>query len=162
MTLGVQLGLDKPMKSIFQHERGLNYFDRFMRLTQNRIFQITSVSYTFDLIVLWLCQQLRWTSKHRAQYISGISSYGSLHRLPYLYFYNCIYCFVIGALFHIKVFHIRHAPKGYGEAPLPFLESLKKCPKFVHPEVKFTIQNIALRVSRTKCSKIFCCRTFHP
>ena len=32
MTLGVQLGLDKPMKSIFKPEEDLNYFDKFMRL----------------------------------------------------------------------------------------------------------------------------------
>ena len=32
MTLGVQLGLDKPMKSIFKSEEDLNYFDKFMRL----------------------------------------------------------------------------------------------------------------------------------
>ena len=45
MALGVQLGLDKPMKSIFEPEEDLNYFDKFMRLTQNRIFEITSTSY---------------------------------------------------------------------------------------------------------------------
>ena len=45
MTLGVQVGLDKPMKSIFEPEEDLNYFDKFMRLTQNRIFEITSTSY---------------------------------------------------------------------------------------------------------------------
>ena len=32
MTLGVQLGLDKPMKSILEPEENLNYFDKFMRL----------------------------------------------------------------------------------------------------------------------------------
>ena len=35
-----------------------------------------------------------------------------------------------------------------------------KYPDFVHPEVKFTIQNIVLRVSRTKSSKIFCSGAF--
>ena len=45
MTLGVQLDLDKPMTSIFEPEEDLNYFDKFMRLlTQNRIFEITSMS----------------------------------------------------------------------------------------------------------------------
>ena len=39
-----ELGLDKPMKSIFEPEEDLNYFDMFMWLTQNRIFEITSVS----------------------------------------------------------------------------------------------------------------------
>ena len=39
-----ELGLDKPMKSIFEPEEDLNYFDIFMWLTQNRIFEITSVS----------------------------------------------------------------------------------------------------------------------
>ena len=53
VTLGVQLGLDKPIKSIFEPEEDLNYFDKFMRLqTQNRIFEITSISSIFDLIVL--------------------------------------------------------------------------------------------------------------
>ena len=31
MTLGVQLGLDKPMKSIFEPEEDLNYFDKLMQ-----------------------------------------------------------------------------------------------------------------------------------
>ena len=44
MTLGAQLGLDKPMKSIFEPEGDLNYFDKFMQLTENRIFEITSIS----------------------------------------------------------------------------------------------------------------------
>ena len=35
-----------------------------------------------------------------------------------------------------------------------------KYPDFVHPEVKFTIQNIVLKVSRTKSSKIFCSGAF--
>ena len=57
MTLGVQLSLDKPIKSIFESEGDMNYFDKFMRLqTQNRIFEITSISSIFDLIVL--CWQL--------------------------------------------------------------------------------------------------------
>ena len=36
----------------------------------------------------------------------------------------------------------------------------RKYPDFVHPEVKFTIQNIVLKVSRTKSSKIFCSGAF--
>ena len=57
VTLGVQLGLDKHIKSIFESEGDMNYFDKFMRLqTQNRIFEITSISSIFDLIVL--CWQL--------------------------------------------------------------------------------------------------------
>ena len=31
MALGVQLGLDKPMKSIFEPEEDLNYFDKLMQ-----------------------------------------------------------------------------------------------------------------------------------
>ena len=53
MTLGVQLDLDKPMTSIFEPEEDLNYFDKFMRLlTQNRIFEITSMSWVFDKVML--------------------------------------------------------------------------------------------------------------
>ena len=44
----------------------------------------------------------------------------------------------------------------------PFLKIKKKCPDFaqegpdcVHPQVKFTIQNVVLRVSRRKNSEIF-------
>ena len=45
MTLAVQLGLDKPMKSIFEPEEDLNYFDKYMRIKkQNRIIEITSTS----------------------------------------------------------------------------------------------------------------------
>ena len=46
--------------------------------------------------------------------------------------------------------------------PLPFFEIPKKCPDFrkkipdcVHPLVKFTIQNVVLRVSQRKNFKIF-------
>ena len=42
MTLAVQLGLDKPMNSIFEPEEDLNYFDKYMRIKkQNRIIEIT-------------------------------------------------------------------------------------------------------------------------
>ena len=58
---------------------------------------------------------------------------------------------------------------GGGGLPYPFSESKKtplvleiKGPDFVHPEVKFTIQNIVLRVSRTKSCKIFCSGIFFP
>ena len=54
----------------------------------------------------------------------------------------------------VKVFHIRHVTRGEGRGqPYPFLEIKKmpwfwkKGPDFVHPEVKFIIQNIVLRVS---------------
>ena len=41
----------------------------------------------------------------------------------------------------------------------PFLK-IKKCPDFFHHEVKYTIQNIVLRVSGTKSSKMFCYWSF--
>ena len=52
----------------------------------------------------------------------------------------------------VKVFHIRQVTRGGGVGqPYPFLELekmrwlwKKKAPDFVHPEVKFTIQNIVL------------------
>ena len=44
MALDVQLSLSKPMKSIFEPEEDLHYFDKFMRLTQNMTCEITSVS----------------------------------------------------------------------------------------------------------------------
>ena len=44
---------------------------------------------------------------------------------------------------------------------LPFLEN-KKCPEYVHCEVKYIIQSIYLRVSGTKSSKVFRCRTLFP
>ena len=47
---------------------------------------------------------------------------------------------------------------------LPFFENRKKCPDFwkkesdcVHPYVKFTIQNVVLRVSKRKSFKTFPC-----
>ena len=46
-------------------------------------------------------------------------------------------------------------------APFPF-SKIKKCPDFVHLEVKYAIQNIVLRVSGTKSSKSFYCGTFFP
>ena len=48
-----------------------------------------------------------------------------------------------------------------GRPPLPFFENQKKCPDFrkkspdfVHPCVKFTIQNVVLRVSHRKSFEI--------
>ena len=44
MTLGVQLGLDKPMKSIFEPEEDLNYFDKFMPLWTHKTGFLSYVS----------------------------------------------------------------------------------------------------------------------
>ena len=42
---GCSVGLRHPMNSIFKPEEDLNYFDKFMPfLTQNRIFEISSMS----------------------------------------------------------------------------------------------------------------------
>ena len=79
-------------------------------------------------------------------------------------------CFVIrGTTPYKSLSHQVRNYEGRGRPSLPFLENHKKCsssgkkgPDFVDPEVKFTIQNIVLRVSRTKSSKIFCCGTFYP
>ena len=50
---GCSVGLRYPMKSIFEPEEDLNYFDQFMFfLTQSRIFEITSMSYIFDSVML--------------------------------------------------------------------------------------------------------------
>ena len=52
-TLDVQLGLDKLMKSILETDEDLNYFDKVMQLlTKNRIFEITSMSWMFDSVML--------------------------------------------------------------------------------------------------------------
>ena len=49
-----------------------------------------------------------------------------------------------------------------GGLPCPFFENQKKCPEFgkkdldcIHPKVKFTTQNIVLRVSSLRVSWIF-------
>ena len=54
-----------------------------------------------------------------------------------------------------------------GELPCPFLKIKKsalilekKCPDCVHPQVKFAIQNVVLRVSKRKNYKIFPCGDF--
>ena len=54
-----------------------------------------------------------------------------------------------------------------GGFPCPFLKIKKSAPNFrkkdpdcVHPYVKFTIQNVVLRVSKTKNFKIFPCGAF--
>ena len=56
---------------------------------------------------------------------------------------------------------------GEGGPPLPFFENRKKCPDFgkkgpncVHPWVESSIQNVVLRVSRRKSSKILPCEAF--
>ena len=52
--------------------------------------------------------------------------------------------------------------KRVGRPPLPFFENQKKCPDFakkdpdcVHPQIRFTIQNVVLTVSKRKNSEIF-------
>ena len=77
-----------------------------------------------------------------------------------------LFCDLRYMLLHIKVFHIKHATRGEWGGPPTLSWKSKKCPgfgekgpDFVHPEVRFTIENIVLRVSRTKSSNIFCCRT---
>ena len=70
-------------------------------------------------------------------------------------------------LLHIKVFHIRCATKGDGEALLSFLENQKKKKKKKKKDAlvlekkgpDFVDQNIVLRVSRTRHSKSFCWST---
>ena len=41
---GCSVGLRQTNENIFEPEENLNYFDKFMRLTQNKIFEITSIS----------------------------------------------------------------------------------------------------------------------
>ena len=67
-----------------------------------------------------------------------------------------------------ELFIIRRATRGGGgRLPLPFFENKKKCrdfrkkgPDCVHPYVKFTIQNVVLRVSKRKNFNIFPCLFF--
>ena len=61
---------------------------------------------------------------------------------------------------------VRRSTRG-GGLPCPFLKIKKsalilekKCPDCVHPQVKFAIQNVVLRVSKRKNSKIFSCVAF--
>ena len=49
MTLGVQLGLDKQMKSIFEPEENLNYFDKFIGL----LYRKQDFWDYFNLINIW-------------------------------------------------------------------------------------------------------------
>ena len=151
MTLGVQLSLDNQWKVYLNLRRiwiiliNLHHFKHkigFLRLLechkylivldgpQNTDQWIQTCAFTVAYVVLWL---------------------------EVLFYYSAV-----------KVFHIRCATRGEGESlPYPFLKIKKKCPgfgkkgpNFVHPEVKFSIQNIVLRVSRTKSSKISCCGAF--
>ena len=41
---GSSVGLRQTNENIFEPQEDLNYFDKFMRLTQNRIFEIASIS----------------------------------------------------------------------------------------------------------------------
>ena len=40
--------------------------------------------------------------------------------------------------------------KAWGEPPLPFYENQIKCPDVAHPNAKFSVQNIVLRLSWKK------------
>ena len=57
--------------------------------------------------------------------------------------------------------------RGGGGLPCPILkiekrcpDFVKKCPDYVHTSVKFSIQNVILKVSRRKNSRIFPCGVF--
>ena len=47
-----------------------------------------------------------------------------------------------------------------GGLPCPFFENKKKCPDCVHPYIKFSIQNVVLRVSKRKNFEMFPCEAF--
>ena len=102
MILGVQLGLDKPMKSIFEPEEDLNYFDK-----------INIINTWFDSVMLatW------WTSKH-----SHMDHCIGCHTYVFIVTYAVLW---LEVLLHIKVFHIRRTTTGGGGGPLPFLETIK-------------------------------------
>ena len=147
MTLGVQLDLDKPMKSIFEPEENLNYFDKFMRL----IYTKQDFWYYFNIINIWFGSVTSDGPQNTGQYTCQ----------DYPHMDRCIGCHTraftaayavlwLEVLLHIKVFYIKHATiRGRGNeeaAALLILKNKKmlwfweKRPCFVHPEVKFTIQ----------------------
>ena len=139
------------MKSIFETEEDLNFFDKVMRLlTQNRIFEITSMSWIFDSVML--ATQVDLKAK------------GIIHFRTTLTWIIAQVVTPVLLQLHM-LFVIQGTAPLFCSKSLSYQECKKKCssfgknPDFVHPEVKFTVQNIVLRVSRTKSSNIFCCRT---
>ena len=76
------------------------------------------------------------------------------HTCTFTVAYAVLWLKVLLHYYAVKVFHIRHVTRGEGGGqPYPFLGIKKmpwfwkKGPDFVHPKVKFIIQNIVLGVS---------------
>ena len=98
-------------------------------------FNIMNIWFDSVMLATW------WTSKH-----SHMDHCIGCHAFVFTVAYAVLWSEV---QLHIKVFRIRRTTTQGGESPLPFLENHKKCPgfgkkgpDFIHPEVKFTIQNI--------------------
>ena len=95
----------------------------------------------------------------------------NLQRLPLAFKVreNCFSKFVKTNTFVVLMktpFFGRNVHK-WGRPPLPSFKNRKKVPRFwkkgpncVHPWVESSIQNVVLRVSRGKSSKIFSCGAF--
>ena len=87
------------------------------------------------------------------------------------FFISCYWLFYHPHQLQFTKSYIRYQARNSGESggrpPLPFFENRRNCPDFgkkshdcVHLLVKFSIENIVLRVSRRKNSKIFPCGAF--
>ena len=122
MTLGVQLGLEKPRKSIFEPEEDLNYFDK-----------INIINMWFDSVMLatW------WTSKH-----SHMSHCIGCHTCAFTVAYALLW---LEVLLHINVFHIRCATMGgVGSPPILSWKSWKNALVSEKKALIFTIRMLNL------------------
>ena len=99
----------------------------------------------FNIINIWFDTVMLatwWTSKH-----SHMDHWIGCPTYVFTVAYAVLW---LEVLLHIKVFHIRRTTTGgRGRPPYPLLKIIKKCPGFgkkdpdsLHPEVKYTIQNI--------------------
>ena len=126
MALDVQLSLSKPMKSIFEPEEDLHYFDKFMRLTQNMTCEITSVSNVWlDSVNL---DGLQNTGHNTFQGYPHMDHCIGCHTCAFTVAYAILWLEVLLHYSPVKVFHIRCVTTGGRGRPtlLSFWKS-KKC-----------------------------------
>ena len=125
---GCSVGLKHPMKSIFEHEEELNYSDKFMPLLAQGLLRLLPC----HKYLIVLCEQLRWTSKHRPIKFNTFLGYTHMDHYTHTCAFTVAYIILwLEVLLHystVKVFHIRCATRG-GGSPTLFWKS-KKCRNF--------------------------------
>ena len=130
---------------------GDRYLTRFMFLS---ICRLCFIQFLREIDIEKVSQELFWAPIPFKRYRN--TSGCGIDRLSRLCFYNCICCFVIRSTTPLFCCRNLSYEACYQTNPTLIWKLKKwrgfgkKSPDFVHPEVKFIIQNIVLRVSQDK------------